>query len=340
MPGRLEGKRVAVLFVGPVDRRHGVRGPEGRASTPEAPSFARARSACRSTRSASRRSCKQQPAFRRFAGRRPARRSRRGARRELVGRREDAALGRTRRVARARARGPLGASRRRGRGRARRPSRSGARRRRSSPVSTRASPATGVPAVGVEPSDAGASAIPAFALAGLSTVDSVDTSAGRLGPRAAARRRRPGQLRRRGDRHGRRPAPGHSLAGAGVSDRLTILVAARDEETRIGETVESLRSRFPGAEIVVADDGSRDRTAAVAAAAGARVITLGRRGKGQALTLAERAARARAAPAVRCGSRRRRASARRSTDADLAIAVFAAREGGGFGIAKRAARAR
>ena len=72
-----------------------------------------------------------------------------------------------------------------------------------------------------------------------------------------------------------------------MSDRLTILVAARDEETRVGATVESLRSRFPGSEVVVADDGSRDRTAAVAAAAGARVISLARRGKGQALTLAE-----------------------------------------------------
>jgi len=40
---------------------------------------------------------------------------------------------------------------------------------------------TGAPAVGVEPSGSGASAIPAFALAGLSTLDSVDTSSGRLG---------------------------------------------------------------------------------------------------------------------------------------------------------------
>lgn len=39
---------------------------------------------------------------------------------------------------------------------------------------------TGAAAVGVEPSGTGASAIPAFALAGLSTVDSVDTSSGRL----------------------------------------------------------------------------------------------------------------------------------------------------------------
>lgn len=40
---------------------------------------------------------------------------------------------------------------------------------------------SGVPAVGTEASDAGASALPAFVLAGLSTVEAVDTSAGRLG---------------------------------------------------------------------------------------------------------------------------------------------------------------
>ncbi len=40
---------------------------------------------------------------------------------------------------------------------------------------------SGVPAVGTEASGAAPSAIPAFSLAGLSTVDSVDTSAGRLG---------------------------------------------------------------------------------------------------------------------------------------------------------------
>jgi hypothetical protein len=40
---------------------------------------------------------------------------------------------------------------------------------------------SGVPAVGTEASSTTASAIPAFALAGLSTVDSINTSAGRLG---------------------------------------------------------------------------------------------------------------------------------------------------------------
>ena len=72
-----------------------------------------------------------------------------------------------------------------------------------------------------------------------------------------------------------------------MTEQLTVLVAARDEEGRIGRTIEALREQFPAAAIVIADDGSRDQTAAIAEAAGARVIRLERRGKGQALTLAE-----------------------------------------------------
>ena len=75
-----------------------------------------------------------------------------------------------------------------------------------------------------------------------------------------------------------------------MGDPLTILIAARDEEARIGTTVAELRRQFPGAEVVVADDGSRDATAAAAEAAGARVLRLPHRGKGQALTLGERVA--------------------------------------------------
>jgi len=122
-----------------------------------------------------------------------------------------------------------------------------------------------------------------------------------------------------------------------VSDRLSVLVAARDEEDRIGGTVAALRAHFPEAAIVVADDGSRDRTAAAAEAAGAHVIRLRRRGKGQALTMAER--QLEPGPLLLCdadlvGDVRRLAE----SDADLTIAVFSAREGGGFGLAKRAAR--
>ena len=75
-----------------------------------------------------------------------------------------------------------------------------------------------------------------------------------------------------------------------MGERLTILIAARDEEERIGSTVTSLRRSFPEAEVVVADDGSLDATAERAEAAGARVVRLPARGKGQALTLAEHTA--------------------------------------------------
>ena len=75
-----------------------------------------------------------------------------------------------------------------------------------------------------------------------------------------------------------------------MDEPLTILVAARDEEEGIAQTVTALRRGFPDAEVIVADDGSRDRTADVAEHAGAIVLRLPRRGKGQALSAAERAA--------------------------------------------------
>jgi Glycosyl transferase family 2 len=118
---------------------------------------------------------------------------------------------------------------------------------------------------------------------------------------------------------------------------VAVLVAARNEAGRIGETVRVLQEAFPDAEVIVADDGSRDRTACEAEEAGAGVLQLPHRGKGQALTLAERAAPP--GPLLLCdadlrGDLRPLAEA----DADLAIALFAERQGGGFGIAKAAAR--
>ncbi|HEY7344244.1 MAG TPA: glycosyltransferase [Gaiella sp.] len=120
--------------------------------------------------------------------------------------------------------------------------------------------------------------------------------------------------------------------------RLTVLVAARDEATRIGRTVAALRDAFPDAEIVVADDGSRDATASAAAGAGARVVRLPRRGKGQALTLAERTCGP--GPLLLCdadlvGDLRPLVEA----GADVAVARFARRVGGGLGLAKGAAGA-
>jgi Glycosyl transferase family 2 len=122
-----------------------------------------------------------------------------------------------------------------------------------------------------------------------------------------------------------------------VAEPLTVLVAARDEQEQIGATVAAMREQFPNAEVIVADDGSRDRTAAVAEEAGARVLRLPRRGKGQALTLAERATGAGAlvlCDADLAGDLRPLAD----SDADLVVAVFAEHQGGGFGVVKRTAK--
>lgn len=130
-----------------------------------------------------------------------------------------------------------------------------------------------------------------------------------------------------------------------MSDELTILVAARDEEDRIGTTVTALREAFPGAEIVVADDGSRDGTPARAEEAGARVVRAPRRGKGQALTLAERECRD--GPLLLCDAdirgglgplldRLQQSVA--SESVDVVVGVFTRRIGGGLGIAKTASR--
>ncbi len=110
----------------------------------------------------------------------------------------------------------------------------------------------------------------------------------------------------------------------GVDGATVVVVAAHNEEDRIADTLAALAEAFPGAPVWVADDGSRDRTATVALAAGAEVAATGRDlGKGAAMTMAARRALA-ANPAagvfVLC-------------DGDLAVALFARKVGGGFGLA-------
>jgi hypothetical protein len=122
-----------------------------------------------------------------------------------------------------------------------------------------------------------------------------------------------------------------------VADALTVLVAARDEAERIGATIKALRREFPAAEILVVDGASNDETAERAEEAGAVVVRGERRGKGEALTAGERAAPPGAlllCDADLSGSLEPLAK----SSADLAVAAFARRSGGGFGIAKRVAR--
>jgi glycosyltransferase involved in cell wall biosynthesis len=123
---------------------------------------------------------------------------------------------------------------------------------------------------------------------------------------------------------------------------LAVIVTARNEADRIGATLRAL----PEADVWVADDASEDATAAVAEQAGARVVCAPHRlGKGGAATLAAEALLREGNPTVLLADADLGESARELQrlltaldGADLAIATFARRVGGGFGITVGAAR--
>jgi glycosyltransferase involved in cell wall biosynthesis len=132
---------------------------------------------------------------------------------------------------------------------------------------------------------------------------------------------------------------------------ILIVVAALDEADRISSTLVALAAAFPGAPVWVADDGSTDATPETARSAGATVVRSKRViGKGQAMTAGVRAALERMsgdeAILVLCdgdlGDSARELSALvdalRRSDADLAVAAFSTRVGGGFGLALAFAR--
>jgi glycosyltransferase involved in cell wall biosynthesis len=142
-----------------------------------------------------------------------------------------------------------------------------------------------------------------------------------------------------------------------MTSDVFVIVAARNEADRIATTLAALADAFPSAPLWVADDGSTDGTAAIAEAAGATVVR-GERGagKGSAVTLAAREAlaaggsaalAARPAPtaqgsiALLCDGDLGESAALlgppvdavRGGEADLAVAVFSKRAGGGLGLA-------
>jgi len=124
-----------------------------------------------------------------------------------------------------------------------------------------------------------------------------------------------------------------------------VIVAARNEADRVGETVRALRETLPQARVWVADDASEDGTAEVAMLAGAEVVSRGRpHGKGANVAAAAEAALS-VAPApglvLLCDGDLGASAARLTPlleavqrgECDLAVAAFSRRVGGGFGLA-------
>ena len=98
---------------------------------------------------------------------------------------------------------------------------------------------------------------------------------------------------------GCKPAPVEVAPRAGTRARITVLIPALDEEAALPLVLGDLAGVHPG-RVVVVDNGSRDRTAQVAAAGGALVVSEPRRGYGSAC-LAGLAALGRGAGALRPG---------------------------------------
>jgi glycosyltransferase involved in cell wall biosynthesis len=130
-----------------------------------------------------------------------------------------------------------------------------------------------------------------------------------------------------------------------------VLVAARNEADRIGATLGALGDAFPGSHVVVADDASDDATAEVALAHGAEVVSRGRpHGKGANVTAAAATVIDRAGDGdpvfLLCDGDLGESAGRLGPlvdavavgDADLSVAVFRTRVGGGLGFALRYAR--
>src|SRR4051812_27127463 len=61
---------------------------------------------------------------------------------------------------------------------------------------------------------------------------------------------------------------------ASPEQRVLIIVPAWNEEATVGSVIHEVRATLPEADILVVNDGSTDRTATVAKAAGARVLEL------------------------------------------------------------------
>ena len=64
------------------------------------------------------------------------------------------------------------------------------------------------------------------------------------------------------------------MSGPVTASRVLVIVPAWNEQASVGATVREIRQTNPHVDVLVVDDGSGDRTATVAAAAGATVARL------------------------------------------------------------------
>jgi glycosyltransferase involved in cell wall biosynthesis len=149
------------------------------------------------------------------------------------------------------------------------------------------------------------------------------------------------------------------VSNSNSSHDVVVIVCVHNEADSLGETLQALEATFQGAELVVADDGSTDGSDAIAHSAGATVVRSERKlGKGGTATKAAKhmlktrgitddgSTKRRGPTFVLCDGDlgdsakhlRPLATAVQAGEADLTVATFAKRVGGGFGWTVRLSR--
>ena len=125
-----------------------------------------------------------------------------------------------------------------------------------------------------------------------------------------------------------------------------VIITARNEAGYIGATLDALSAAIPGAELTVAVDCSSDATAAEAAEHGAQVVENNlKQGKGEAATVAARAVLERdeaEGMALFCdadlggsaANLTKRVVPVEAGEADITVARFERKQGGGLGLAR------
>jgi glycosyltransferase involved in cell wall biosynthesis len=118
-----------------------------------------------------------------------------------------------------------------------------------------------------------------------------------------------------------------------------VIVTAWNEADRLADTLRALKDAFPGERVIVADDASSDATPHIALQEGAELVRApARLGKGGVANLAvERLRRDGPLPSLILCDGDLGSSAKELANlvgkSDVAVAAFARRTGGGFGIA-------
>lgn len=122
--------------------------------------------------------------------------------------------------------------------------------------------------------------------------------------------------------------------------KISVVIPAFNEAATVAAAIDAVKAELPEAEVVVVDDGSKDRTSKAAAGADRLIRHLKNQGKAAAIVTGCRAASGEiiamvdADMAWQAGEVTKLVDAVKSGQGDMAVAVFSVSQGGGLGLVR------